>query len=326
MMKVLRLAVFSSILLFSACSLFSSEQDIDVSGVDYQLQFSRFDSALYGAQEPVEERLVVLRAAYPEFMNNTTNDFWIHAANNESQIRLFKEVQKSINFKNIRTNLNISLKHLYYYYPDLPRYKVFSYISGLDFYNPVYRVDTAAYIFVASDLYLGGNHPAYGQLDRYLAFFRSQRFMVSELLEDVAIPLAKRNLDDETFVNELIWWGKILYLKDKCMPGVTDDINLRFSKEHVTFCEENSEQIWLYFVKNSLLFDAKEDTKRRFIRLAPFSKFYTEFDNQTPGMIGKWFGLQIVRSYMESNPEVTLQQLMNDTEHQRIFTNSKYRP
>jgi uncharacterized protein YjaZ len=62
----------------------------------------------------------------------------------------------------------------------------------------------------------------------------------------------------------------------------------------------------------------------RFINPAPFSKFYLEIDNESPGRVGAWIGWQIVRSYMKNN-EVSLKQLlvMDATE---IFNNSKYKP
>jgi hypothetical protein len=33
---------------------------------------------------------------------------------------------------------------------------------------------------------------------------------------------------------------------------------------------------------------------------APFSKFYLEIDNDSPGRIGAWIGWQMVRSYMKN--------------------------
>jgi uncharacterized protein YjaZ len=74
-----------------------------------------------------------------------------------------------------------------------------------------------------------------------------------------------------------------------------------------------------------LLFDANPKNEQRFIHPAPFSKFYLEIDNQTPGRVGQWLGWQIVRSYMESNDEVTLEQLMA-MDAKTIFDNSKYKP
>jgi uncharacterized protein YjaZ len=39
-----------------------------------------------------------------------------------------------------------------------------------------------------------------------------------------------------------------------------------------------------------------------------------------------WVGWQIVKSYMKSNKEVTLSDLMNEIDAQKILSKSKYRP
>jgi uncharacterized protein YjaZ len=59
--------------------------------------------------------------------------------------------------------------------------------------------------------------------------------------------------------------------------------------------------------------------------LAPFSKFYLEIDNESPGRVGQWIGWQIVRSFMENNPQVTVQELLL-MDAKQIFEKSKYKP
>ncbi|MDQ4140161.1 MAG: gliding motility lipoprotein GldB, partial [Bacteroidota bacterium] len=51
-----------------------------------------------------------------------------------------------------------------------------------------------------------------------------------------------------------------------------------------------------------------------------------EIDAKCPGRIGRWVGWQIVRIYMEENPDVTLQQLMAEKDAQKIFNESHYKP
>ncbi|MNL23930.1 hypothetical protein D3C87_1453440 [compost metagenome] len=57
---------------------------------------------------------------------------------------------------------------------------------------------------------------------------------------------------------------------------------------------------------------------------APFSKFYLEIDNDSPGRVGAWIGWQMVRSYMKNN-NVTLPELLK-TDNKEIFEKSKYKP
>jgi uncharacterized protein YjaZ len=82
--------------------------------------------------------------------------------------------------------------------------------------------------------------------------------------------------------------------------------------------------MWRYFIEKELLYSDDQKLIPRFINMAPFSKFYLEIDNDTPGRVGAWIGWQIVRSYMENN-KVSLQQLLNSNAKE-IFEKSKYKP
>ncbi len=48
--------------------------------------------------------------------------------------------------------------------------------------------------------------------------------------------------------------------------------------------------------------------------------------NESAPKLGVWIGWQMVRKYMLENPDVTLQQLMADTDAQKILVKSKYKP
>ena len=75
-----------------------------------------------------------------------------------------------------------------------------------------------------------------------------------------------------------------------------------------------------YFISNDLLFSTNQTLTKRFIDLAPFSKFYMDSDKQSPGSIGKYIGLQIIRSYMINNP-VTINTMLS-TSTNEIFKRS----
>jgi len=299
---------------------------VDVSGVDYTLQIERFDSAFFNTDlQNFNEEIEVLRSEFPSFFKGTSNEFWYFQRNDDLQNKLYKEVVKA----NIATEfkkLKSMMKHFVYYYPNRPKYKAITYISNLDKSNPIIVSDSVETIFIASDMYLGSQHLAYRSLDAYLAFYRGKQFITSEVAENLAVKEAAVNNEDATLLNQMIWWGKIMYAKSAFMPLAGEDVILRYDPQKLAFCHESEMQIWLYFVKNNLIYNTDEKNKRRFIYLAPFSKFYMEFDQKTPGMIGQWIGYRIVQSYMENNPEVTLQELLANANHKEIFTNSKYRP
>ena len=73
-----------------------------------------------------------------------------------------------------------------------------------------------------------------------------------------------------------------------------------------------------------MLYNSDGKLAERFIDEAPFSKFFLEIDQESPGRIGAWFGWQIVQSYMNNN-KVPLQKVML-IDNEEIFNRSKYKP
>jgi hypothetical protein len=82
-------------------------------------------------------------------------------------------------------------------------------------------------------------------------------------------------------------------------------IRMGYKPEQITWCQENESYMWRYFIEKKLLYDTDQKLIPRFINPAPFSKFYLEIDNESPGRVGAWIGWQMVRSFMENN-EVSL--------------------
>jgi hypothetical protein len=304
----------------------NNQNSIDVSEVSFNLKLNKFDSTFFNLPlENFDSSLSLLREEYPSFFTNTSNQFWYYQRNDDLQNKLYKEVKNLVNHAQVQRDIEDLLKHFYYFYPEAPKYEMTTYISNLDFYNPVIIQDSVQRIFLATDDYLGPNHPAYAQIDDYLAFYRDARFIQSEVAENIAMGIAAINNNDLTLLNQMIWWGKIMYAKKQWLPKVEEDVIMRYDKTKWQFCVDTELDMWLFLVKEKLLFDTNEETKRRFVYLAPFSKFYTDFDNNSPGMVGQWLGLKIVESYMQNN-KVSLQELMVNTDHKTIFNKSKYRP
>ena len=64
-------------------------------------------------------------------------------------------------------------------------------------------------------------------------------------------------------------------------------------------------------MRNELLFKTDDNLIDRFISPAPFSKFYLEIDNESPGKIGQWIGWQILRSFRKKYPSLKISDILN---------------
>src|SRR5690606_29574708 len=157
-------------------------------------------------------------------------------------------------------------------------------------------------LLIGLDNYLGPSHKFYSVIPRYVADDLDKKFLV----RDVASAFAKKivpAIADRTFLSQMIYYGKELYVKEKWMPLVGDDINMGYSQEQLDWAEANEEQVWRYFVEGGMLYDTDSKLGPRFLDPAPFSKFQLELDNESPDRIGRFIGWQMVRAFMKNNKE-----------------------
>ncbi len=322
-----KILMLCGIVVFAASC--GQDSDIDISEIDKGARFIRFDSAFFNsdtAMTPREiERLVNL---YPPFFEAGKNPrFWKGQRNDPNQNELYAASKKVLsNFEGLNENLNFSMKHYYYYFPNTPQIDFYAYISNLDFEYPVLYSPDQHICFVGVDLYLGQDKKYYNTQQQYQAYYRQPAFLVRDCIAAITEPHIGREEKSASLLDDMIYYGKRLYFIEKMMPQKDKSVIIQYPPEKLEFCQANERTIWAYFIENNFLFDTSQDLKRRFIELAPFSKFRMKFDNETPGMIGRWLGWQIVSAYMENNPSVTLEQLGRETDSRKILKLSKYKP
>ncbi|MFT6716440.1 MAG: hypothetical protein ACJA0Q_001079, partial [Saprospiraceae bacterium] len=54
--------------------------------------------------------------------------------------------------------------------------------------------------------------------------------------------------------------------------------------------------------------------------------FVSSLERESPGRAGVWIGYRIVSQYMENNPNLSLEKLLNSTPAMDVFQGSKYKP
>ena len=113
--------------------------------------------------------------------------------------------------------------------------------------------------------------------------------------------------------------------QEKLLPHQKDSIIIGYSKEELIWAKSNELYIWKYFVEKEILYKTDSRLIRRFIDPSPFSKFYLEIDNNSPGIIGRWVGWQIVKSYMKRNPNTNIEDLISKPSEE-LFIKSAYKP
>ena len=122
----------------------------------------------------------------------------------------------------------------------------------------------------------------------------------------------------------MLYYGKILYLKDLFIPFEEDAEKMGYTQEELEWAQANEEQIWRYFIENELIFDTDSQLYTRFLYPGPFSKFYLELDAESPARLGQYIGWNIIRTYMDKN-EISIKRMLN-TPAEEIFNNATYKP
>ncbi|RKS25830.1 gliding motility-associated lipoprotein GldB [Flavobacterium endophyticum] len=288
--------------------------------VPVELDVERFDKVFY---ETPPEDLSKIKRQYPYFFPAGNEDtVWTNKMKNPLLRELHAEVQKTFgNFQKERGDLEELFRHIKYYFPETNLPKVITLISEVDTQSKVIYADSL--LLISLDVYLGKDHKFYSGFPEY----QRRTFEKSQILPDVVSDFSLRKIappTDRALLSQMIYFGKELYLKDVLIPQVSDADKIGYTPEQITWSQENEGYIWRYFVDEKLLYDSDPKLPGRFINPAPFSKFYLEIDNESPGQIGMWIGWQIVRSYMKNN-DVSLQQLLQ-ADAKEIFDNSKYKP
>ncbi|MFY0629756.1 MAG: gliding motility lipoprotein GldB [Flavobacteriaceae bacterium] len=297
-----------------------SKNKVDVSMVSVDYEVQRFDIDFY-TSAPSE--LKEVKKKYPFlFPKETPDSVWIGKIKNVDEQELFRETQKVYqDFSKTEKELSMLFQHVKYYNESFKEPDVVTVLSNIDYdYRIVY---SNSFVFISLDVYLGKNHAFYGDYPDYIKENNVQERIVVDLANKMIENQVSVSLD-RTFLSKMITAGKKLYLLDLYVPFKSDQSKIGYSKEKYEWALANEDQIWRYFIENSLLYSTDTKLNQRFLETAPFSKFYLSEDNKSPGRIGEWIGWQIVRSFMQKN-DVSLQSLLSMS-GEEIFTKSNYKP
>ncbi|NVK53960.1 MAG: gliding motility lipoprotein GldB [Flavobacteriaceae bacterium] len=312
-----QILILTLITVFFSCNN-SSKKRVAISQIKADVTIDRFDVDFYTSDSTT---LSKVKSKYPLFFPKGNHDsIWLRKIKEEKE--LFIETQKKytdIDF--LKKRLEDLFKHIKYYDTTFIPPKVVTLLNSVDFENRV--VYNGTFLLISLDVFLGKEHPFYGDYPVYI----KNNFTKERIIVDAANSIIKQTVrvsKNRLFLYKMIDAGKKLYLLDMYLPQVIDEVKIGYPKEKLNWAIANEAQIWKYFIENKLLFSTDIKLNKRFLDLAPFSKFYRSEDNLSPGRIGTWMGWQIVRAYMENNT-VSLQELV-EMPAEEIFKKSLYKP
>jgi len=318
--KIMRKCLLSLLLVlfFCSCDKKSKVEKI-VEEIPVEIKVERFDQAFFEAKP---ENLLQLKQKYPLFFPQGTEDaVWIEKMQHPQWRELYQEVQKKYkNFDPVAADIATLFKHIKFYFPKIKNPKVVTLIGEMDYNTKTIYADSL--VLVSLELYLGKQHRFY-QFPEYI----KQNFEQNQIVPDIASSFLQSKIPpatDKAFLSQMIAYGKELYVKELLLPDFSEADIMGYTAAQQNWCLENEGYIWRYFIDKEMLYSVDAKLIPRFISPAPFSKFYLEIDNDSPGQVGAWIGWQMVRSYMKNNDSSL--EAMLAMSAKEIFEKSKYKP
>ena len=293
---------------------------MEIEKIPVTVDIVRFDKE-FAASKPSD--LGALKAKFPILFPKQFHDsIWIQKMQDTLQQQLNEEVAKRFSSDlQLEDDLHSLFQHIKYYFPQFRSPTVITTTTDVDYRNKV--VLYGDLLVIGLDNYLGSDHFFYGGIKKYI----SQNLKDTQLMPDISSAYAQRLIakpQQRSLLAQMVFFGKELYLKDIWLPNLSDAEKIGYTEAQFQWARKNESEVWRYFVEKEILFSTDTKLPVQFINPAPFSKFYLEIDNESPGMIGRYLGWQIVRSYMKNNKVSAVQLMIKEPEE--LFKESKFKP
>lgn len=212
-------------------------------------------------------------------------------------------------------------KHFKYYFPNKSIPNPLTMMSGFN-YSVVMLDSTLA---IGLEMYLGGTNKFYKMLaiPNYKTMFMNKENIMPDAARAWMTTEFPYNMNKSDFLSEITYMGKILYLTDALLPKVHDTLKIKYTQEQLAYCTQNEFNIWSFFAAQKLLYTTNQAEIMKYTSEGPFT---AALSKEAPARIAYWIGWQIVKQYMKTHPDVSLEQLMNEVDAQKILTKAKYKP
>jgi len=333
-MKTIKVFLFLFVVMTGvfSCKNMKNRWEIDTPQTEINAQnIQRYENDLFAIEMgELKEGLKNISGKYPLFLNADLNDTlnilqMYNYLTDPKIVILYEESRRRFgSLDNLTRDINRSFRYLKHYFPSDSIPKVYTYISGIRYENPVIFSDSV--LLIGIDNYFGPGYITYKQLG--LPYYLTLRMQPHMILTDCikAIAHAKVNRvikNTNTLLEEMLNRGKVLYITDMLLPWVADTAKIGYTAQNLLWCIENEANIWSFLINNELLYSSDFHATRNFLHDGPFTK---GFGNDSPARIGEWLGWQIIRSYMNKNPNVTIMQLLNEDDAIKVLRDSGYKP
>ncbi len=327
-----RLSCFLIVIcLFSACNSESNSCD-QLPGPPKveSMKITRLDEQLLQSGSLEEVKELMLR--YPTF----TKDFLdsdqypdleilakkLYGISKDKAIvdTLFQETKEVFgDLSQLDEELSSAFSRMKHYYPSATVPGVQIALTGL--YNDVFVSDSV--LIIGLDYFIG-KEASYRPLNtpEYILKRYEKESILPLIFSFVSNNFMVIDQKDNTLLADMVNYGRSYYFTKQMLPCTPDGWIVGYDDAEMGIVSANQEAIWGHFINRQLFYETSHFVKNKYTGERP-NVF--EIGDQCPGRIARWLGWQIVKAYMEKNPDVTLSQLMVETDVQKILSKSKFK-
>lgn len=337
-MKRLISVLLTATILLTACG--SDRLDVDVSAISVPaVKIQRYDKAIFAIDtNAIPAGLAALEKEFggfsTGFINNVVCRSGKDSLSRDRDIRayLVDYSTRSVyddcaeyfgsDFTWLETEITSSYKYFRFHFPKRPLPKaVVTDMTGFN-YN-ILQIDGT--YGIGLEHYLGSGNLYYDQL-QWPAYIREncrKEYMISNFVKGWMMNEFVYDPPKNDLINRMIYEGKILYLQKALLRTTADSIITGYSQKQLDWCSENEAKMWATLIEQNKLYSENDEDLQHYTQDAPFTP---DFPRESPGKVGNWLGLRIVETYMEKNPTLSLEELMQQKDGQVILMKSKYKP
>jgi hypothetical protein len=342
--KLIPLSLF--LLLFWTCTDDAVLPPPDISAITARVELVRFDRELMALDTAdLATGISQLDTKFPDFTDNyfrhiiplRRGDF-----SPEEQLLMMKafltfplisEVDAAILQKfpeavleRQREDFERALRYYKYYLPDAPRPDtLLTFFSQFELAAALYGDGDMA---VGLEFFLGPDYD-YHRIDPretifsgYLARTYTPEHMTEKLMRTLIEDRVRRPRGGR-LIDNLIYEGKKLFLLDKVLPETPDSIIQEVTGPQMEWLRNNEIPIYAHLQKENHLYSTDPTLIKKYTQPSPSSQ---GMPRDAPGQAVNYLGKKIVEAFVKANPQVTMAQLLEIDDGQKVLAGARYKP
>ncbi len=328
---IIKKAIFLAIVIltFSACFNNSGKLDIDISDIDKpKVEILQYGKAMFAIpQDKFMDSVMNYAEKFPLLfgesqsdsaallqLNSFFSDPYMKELNNEVR-------DEFVTISDIEEEFSSAMQHYKYYFPESRTYNFYSYISGLDLQFPIKVIDNN--FLIGLDLYLGETKVYdLSGFPKYKSKWLKRESLVADAMSELVMGIMPEPDPSANLIHQFIEQGKRLYFIQAMIPTISDSVLLKYEKGQIEWCIKNEARLWSLMIENQFLFKNDVAVQKKFMDDGPFTSILS---SAAPARLGQFIGWRIITNYMDNN-DVSLADLLLETDDQKILKKSKYKP